>query len=283
MREVFDHHSLFYEEPNDTPYMFTTGLMSSHYLSNEGFYGVSTWSTTSGIFPPVTNAHGGSDHWTWMPIGGFFYWNETRGDLVFVGNSSPEPVIDPPKPTQNLNYECLFMGNYGRTDAHVLFRDKAIAGTYYLYALGLDAFMAASVTDIRSLTSSSKLTQSTMIAANETNAKILYFVHNNELWEHNLVDNSERQITVPGGINGEITYISNRHYNHSYAPAFNYFAIATFNNGEYQLSMFNMIGGIPDGEPVLQATGQGKIKATHFLAPDFNDVDIRYYQCTYSH
>jgi hypothetical protein len=244
-----------------------------------------TYDPTSGIFAPLENGHGGSDHYTWVPgmdfMGGFIYWDEAHGNLVYLDYTvSATPIDDPGTPTRDLvNYECLFMSTYSTTDVHVLFRDKSILGNYYLY--NIDPY-DRSVRWVKTLTSAVKLTQSTIIAANEKNAKYLYFVHDNEVWLHDLTDGTESQISMPEEIDGEITYISHRHYDHSYATPFNYFAIATFKNGNYTLSMFTMTGGLPSGTPALKITGQGKVKETHFLAPDYFWYDAMEGK-TYSH
>jgi hypothetical protein len=187
------------------------------------------------------------------------------------------------------NYECLFMGTHSTTATmnaavYCLFHNK-ITNIDYMYIIRTSFMGVPSLAEVQTLApaSSGKLMSATMWATNEKTAEIIYFVNNNKLYYYGISDATENEINVQGlPLDETITYVSNRHYSLAAAPAFDYFAIATYKEGKYKLFMYNMVGGLPNGDPVYSATGSGKVKQVQYLAPNYSYSDNFFWARDYS-
>lgn len=279
MRLIFDHSNKFFDEPDDTPYKFFTCMWANSYLSSNGVYSTYNIQAGSGRFGfPGNDISGGSDHFGYANKS-MVYWDETNKRILFSDYNGRAHIIDDANyPTVDLtNYDCLFMGSNNKL-VYALLKDNTTS-KLYLYLIDTKFYSVESVTEINT---SSKMNTATHFASNELSANRLYFVENNKAYYYNLISNEEFEVALTGfATDGEITYISNRHYNLS-SPSFDYFTIAThYNSGTYKLYMYEMVGGIPYGEPVITASGTGKVKEIHYIGTFYND---RYedYGYTYS-
>ncbi|MDR2130058.1 MAG: hypothetical protein LBP56_02615 [Odoribacteraceae bacterium] len=277
MYKAFDHHTLFFDEPNETPYRFYTTAQSCDYLASAGVYtehnaGIMTAGTSVGKYSfPKTDAAGGSDCWAYCPnIWGAIYWDETHHRVLYANASGMAyELTSTDFPMPGSDHECLFMGAYGVNIVYGLFRDTSGPDAYYLYTF-TTAYQrgAPAVTGVQAVAPASKLLSATLRATNEKTANIIYFVHDNKAYYHDVTNGTEHALEIPGLPADEtITAIANRHFNYAEAPAFDYFSVATWKNGSYKLLTYLMIGGLPNGDAVLTATGTGKIKTVQYLAP----------------
>lgn len=277
MYKAFDHSSMFFEEPGGTPYLFYTGYYNNAYLSGDGIYHLSMNTTASGKlgYPVDEDLSGGSDYWAWClnPLG-LVYWDESNRRLIYTNhNNVPTAVTSTTFAIPDADDDCLFIGTYGTQIVYALCRDNG-TNTYNLYTFTATRSLSPPVlTDVKTISSSSKIVSASLRASNEKTANVIYFVHNNQPYYYDVVNDAEHALTIPGLPADEtITYISNRYYYFWSAFDFDYFVVATEKNGQYKLFMYNMVGGLPNGEPVLMATGIGKVKEVDFLGPAFDST-----------
>lgn len=276
MRHLFDHSSMFFEEPDDVPYKFLTGMNRNIYLSNNGTYSSDVSQQGTGKLGFPIGESGGSDFWALSPsLRGMVYWDETKSRILWNNSNGIASVLtDAVYPTANLNFDCLFMGNY-REVIYSLFRDKLNLARLVLYRITTStASSPPKVNKIVEIAATSKMHGATLFASNQYTADIIYFVNNNKLYYYDAVNNAEYELAATGLPAGEtITFISNREYT-SGSPIFDYLTIGTYTNGTYNLYMYNIIGGQPNGSPVRTISGTGKIKETHYLGTTFSILDL---------
>ncbi|MDR0766693.1 MAG: hypothetical protein LBF09_07160 [Odoribacteraceae bacterium] len=277
MYRAFDHHSLFFEEPVDVPYRFYTSAYFCEYLSSAGLYaehnaGILTAGSTIGKYSfPETDLAGGSDYWAFsVNLWGAVYWDETHHRIAYSNpNGMAYELTSNDFPVPGPDHDCLFIGKYGPDVIRALFRDN-VTGEYSLYTVTI-AYMRGTpaITGVQPLPSPGPWVEAPLKAANEVTANIIYFVHDNKLHYHDVANNVDHPIDLPAlPVGATITHVANRHFNFTDAPAFDYFSIATYANGHYTLQEYNMIGGIPTGDPVFTATGSGRVKQVKYLAPN---------------
>jgi len=276
MRPLFDHSSMFYEEPDDVPYKFLTGMWMNIYQSDKGTFSTYVSSQGTGKLGFPTGVPGGSDYWAVSPsLAGMVYWDETNNRILWNNyNGDAKVLTDAVYPTSGLNYECLFMGNY-RGVVYSLFKDKSNSSRLVLYRITTSSMSAPpKVNKVVEISGTSKMHGATLFASNQYTADILYFVNSNKLYYYDAVNNAEYEITAADlSANEIITFIANRQYNVA-SPTFDYLTIGTYLNGTYKLYMYNMIGGQPNGNPVRTISGTGKIKETHYLGTSYSDFDL---------
>lgn len=276
MKSLFNHSTMFFDEPVDTPYKFLTGMWSNIYLSDKGTYASYTGSQGTGKLGFPSGESGGSDYWAVSPsLAGMVYWDETNSRILWNNyNGDASILTDLIYPTTNLNYNCLFMGNY-RGVVYSLLRDKTNSARLVLYRITTTSMSAPpKVNKVVEINATSKMHGATMFASNQYTAEIIYFVNNNKLYYYDAVNNAEYEIIAAGlPANETITFVSNRQYTVA-TPNFDYLTIGTYLSGTYKLYMYNMIGGQPNGSPDRTASGTGKIKETHYLGTSFGTSDL---------
>lgn len=282
MFKVNDHSTMFYGEPNDIPYHFYTNYTNSVYLSSTGLYSIS--GSGLGKYGPPTSADivGASDFRTLSaPNIGFVYWDDTNRRILFHNyTSTPQILITPGFSTTNLNYNCIFMGNYGGTLSgaqtgvvFILFKDRTDPSKLILYKLtGTSPFSAPAVNSVIAISDASKMHTATHFASSERAAQVIYFVASNKLYYFDPATQTETAFT-PQGLPADetITYISNR-FNWYDTSRFDYLTIATYKNGIYKVYMYNMVGGLPYGAAVRTVSGLGKVKEVHHVTNTFNSI-----------
>lgn len=281
MYKVNDHSTMFYGEPDDVPYHFYTNYNNSIYLSSAGLHSISGPGVGK-YGPPSSAATGGSEFRTLAAANiGFVYWDEIGRRILFHNyTSTPQVVASATFPTTNLNYKCIFMGNYagvisGRPTSviFILFRDLTDPGKLVLYRMTGDSpFSAPTVASVTTLNSTSKMHTATHFASNERSAQIIYFVADNKPYYFDPATQTETSFSPQGlPADEEVTYISNR-FDYYDSSRINYFTVATFKNGTYKVYMYNMIGGLPYGAPVKRISGIGKVKETHHVTTTFSPI-----------
>jgi hypothetical protein len=278
MYRAFDHESLFFEEPDDVPYRFLLGISTNDYHSSAGVYAQSMDQQATGkLSVPTGGGRPGADeHYAWSnyPMGGsFIYW---AGDMIILQGWSSNRLTSATYAMPAPDHECLLMGPYTPTTIYALFRDPTPPGEYNLYTVRFaNMYSSPSVAGKKTISSTAKICTATLRTTNERTAQMLYFVHDNKLYYYDVVNDQEVEINPTGLPAGEtITWISNYHYECSYAPAFDFFAVATHQGGRYKLFLYRMTGGIPVDGPVMTATGEGKIKEMRYLAPGYSMMDM---------
>lgn len=271
MHSVFDHSTMFYDVPKDTPYKFYTAFWTNGYLSSNGMYSSNNTSPGSGILGFPYGISGGSDHWGFSTkTYGMIYWDETNSRILYTNyNGLASTFTDKVYPTSGLNYDCLFMGSY-KTTVYALFRDKSTSKVYLYKITTSSMSKPPAIGSVIEINASSKLNTASLIASNEQSAQLIYFINNNKPYYYDVVNNLEYEMSVTSIPSDEtITYISNRFYKLA-IPNFDYLTIATYKNGNYKVYMYNMVGGLPNGAAVRTTSGEGKVKETHFLGTTYD-------------
>ncbi len=263
---VATHDEMFYGMPeNDRPYKFLTCYLKSTYISSSGLYQTSSNTKGSGLFGyPLANAEGGSNHWVNLANLTISAWDETNNRFFYftlLGNAAL--VDDSDYPTDNC--ECLFMGSYSNY-AYALLRDKTDPSLLYLYSMKTTSIMSGlRIESVTQISATSKLHTATLFASNEKTAKYIYFIDDNIPYYYDVTTDTEYALDFSGLPAGEtITYISNR-FSKLVSPNIDYLTVATYNAGNYKVYMYQMVGGLPYGDPVRVASGIGKVKETHYL------------------
>lgn len=272
LRKVFDKESLFYEKHSATPYKFLTGVWNNDYISSDGLFFTSTRNQESGKFGFPRGESGGSDKIAYSETFlAAVYWDEHSKRIIHTNyNSQATVLVSDQFPTSGMDYECMAMVNC-RGAVYGLFKDNTKTSAYKLYRIYASSFSGVpKVQSVVELDSSYGLVSARLFAGNEKTAQMIYFVKDNSLFYFDVTSNREYAVEIPGIAPGEeITYISNRHYNLT-SPAFDYFVVATYKDSVYKLYMYNMVGGLPVGEPIHYVTGSGKIKEVHYLSYTFD-------------
>ncbi len=278
MRELFDRSNMFFEYREDIPYKFLTIAGASLYLSSSGVTNVSaSGSAGSGFFGFPTGLSGGSEYWAYSDYtSGLFYWDKELSRIMWTNSSAIADVLyDNNYPTTNLtDYDPQFIG-VSRGSVYSLFKTKSYPQKLVMYKIvATSSWSLPYIGEVYDIDAASKMNGATLFAVNQNSAELLYFVNSNKLYYYNPINKTEQEISLPGIVAGEtITFIANRHYSLA-QPYFDYLTVATYNNGIYKVYMYNMVGGLPNGNPVVIGSGKGKVKETHFLGTYFDYIDL---------
>ena len=97
--------------------------------------------------------------------------------------------------------------------------------------------------------------------------------------ELNSDDLGEQQLNLEGIPAGEtLNYVSNQFWNSGFVSGndFDYLVVGTQAGDTYHVYMYEMIGGVPSGEPVKTITGTGSVKSVRFLSSNFSENDLMF-------
>ncbi len=269
---VANHDEMFYDVPaNNSPHKFLTFYSRSVYMCSTGTYlANATTNSGSGILGfPLDNAEGGSDHWVHLANATLSAWDETNSRFFYITLLGKATLVnDNDYPTDN--YECLFMGSYSNY-AYALLRDKTDPSLLYLYKMSVAGMLRpVTIESVTQISATSKMHTATLFASNEKTAQYIYFVDDNIPYYYDLTTDTEHELSFSGLPAGEtITYISNR-FSTLVSPNIDYLTVATYNAGNYNIYMYEMVGGLPYGDPVRVASGTGKVKETHYLGGTYS-------------
>ena len=253
---AFDHETLFYNEPDDIPYKFLECSLVNLYLSNNGVYSLSTRLSGSGYlgFPDGT-VHA-SEYWAWM-VGsvGYLLWDAEANGLAFVNMNGVTSRLDDVVygDFSGLNSDCLFMAGYQNNAAYVLLKSKT-TGLLSLYTFSGTYGSPPSFSTVTTIPATSGLYNATIITSNEKERAAIYFVVDNKLYYYDISTGVEAAF-APDGIPADetITYVRHSHYTYG-TPTFSYFVVGTYKDGQYNLYIYTMAGGLPAGEAVKRAS-----------------------------
>lgn len=303
---LFNRQNMRYEEMDEgeIPGVLVRNGMFSLLFTNKGYYKIWTQSmyTDAGLmaknsgrfgFPDVDGV-GGSKWVVRDPgsYGGFYWWDEQTHSLrtLDMQASAPMPLLKQDRSgselTQNLtNFECLGCGMNnmnGMATGIFIMNDKS-SNQRYLYTTwstyGMQILM-----DRVAIKSGSHMANASMYSVNAMTAKYIYCLDGGKVYGCNLssADYAEAPITFEGIASGEqITYVSNHYWNATMGDRrsnFDYLVVGTQSGNGYGVYMYKMVGGLPDGTPVLSAHGSGKLSAVRFLFGSgmFSDYDTYY-------
>ena len=298
---ILNRSNLLFEtmDADEKPLAFFQTSQGTFYLSNKGIRSTpsgdsSYGAESSGKFAyPQGEPMGGKFvyHDVASMMGGYYFWDEIGNNLLSVNYSGqPAPLLtmlgEGAEETQNLaGFRCLACGvnknpEPFETDSKGHFVLEASSGERYLYRtqtqMGMMQFY-----DGRSLVpANSKLAKATAFSTNGLQATYLYYLCENKLYGCDFTQTVIEDIEMPlTGIPGDetLTYVSNVFWNGYFGNAnsnFDYLVIGTQKGNEYNLYMYQMVGGIPKGESVKTIKGgTGKLKGVRFLSQEFDSGD----------
>ena len=108
-----------------------------------------------------------------------------------------------------------------------------------------------------------KINRASLFSVCYSSAALLYGVVDNKIYGLDLTSFTEQVITPRGLDEGEqIVYISNQ--SGGYVADHDYLVVGTQQGTRYTLRFYNMLGGLPDGEPVVTLSSTGSPRAIHY-------------------
>lgn len=282
---VIDLSNMFYETPseNEIPYTTVQGHFSHHYISNRGVSSVySSLDGGSGIFPEPLGG-GGSRFVTYSNTAHIIYWDSSNHNIMtcdFNGSVSTLKVFaNAQLEATNLTHlDCKAIGQnlIGSREIIYLLMEDINDGKRYLYFVEQEN-RVCKLSKVTALDENLHLSQANMISTNGRDATIVYCVHQNKLYAHNLDYSSdlsseserERELTLQGlPGNEQISYITNQYWlgtNKNYHC--NFFIVVTSKGDSYTINFYEMLGGEPVGAPVKTIKGTGRVKSIRYLVP----------------
>ena len=291
MSLIHDRNTLFLGGENESrgkPGRFARGYLNEHYISADGCYSISAGKNlfgtnlSTGRFPQPDPTQGGSK---WIAFHnapynwGFLYWDEINRrflSLDFYGNVSTFAGDEAEYQPNNINGKVVFMGTTHFAEANDIYAVLQTPGnekrSVYQLSYTRDDNPIKKVTIMEA---DSKFSQADHYAICVHSAPILYYIADNQLYYYSFVTETEAPITTLQGlpVGEKINYVSNRFWKALRDVSFDYLVVGTTaGNGNYTLSMYNMIGGQPNGNPVIQFRGVGKIADVQYVSPLFNEI-----------
>lgn len=300
LMKVFDRSNLLYDdmEPDEQPVsIYRVGMMGMNmaYLSSNG---VRYTGAESMYGSPCVGKYGfsldesiGISCYAFSNItahGGMFCWDNKNHSLIYLDyNLTTYPLLDMfwegYEITQNLyDYECIGAGmNIASGTLANFVLENQTSRERYLYLATDDGFMNMYFDRRIKISPDSHMGKSDVFATNGLTANYIYCIDENKLWacNTNSDDLGEQEVALTGISSNEIlTYVSNQYWNANFASSnnYDYLIVGTQEGANYHLYMYNMIGGMPDGEPIQKITGTGKVKSVRFLSSNFSDYDLMF-------
>lgn len=272
LKELYNRSNLLFAEmeEDEKPYMVQFGMWALHYLSNKGvrtnLCGQMQLSSGKYGFPYIST--GGS---IYMTRAGYnaFYWDEDGHQLYLCDyNGGVYEVTDSEGMPMDLSaYECIGCGtNRGSTVLFVL-QDRTTKERF-IYQINSGGI----ISEMFSVSASARFAASDMLRLNGLQATYFYCVENNVLYGYDWTAQSEKEMPLKGIGSGEtITYLSNQFM--TQPESFDYLVVGTTKGGnDYTLYFYKMVGGIPDGEPVMKASGTGRVNNVRYISPSFSYI-----------
>lgn len=295
MSTIFTHDNMFWGNPNpdEIPLYICPGYFGINYLSNNGlsFSYQANSIPGSGKFGYPVLIEGNTKPNSVPNINCifsqclYFFDDLNHRFLVCDFNGRMHAYAKAPE----IPYNLIFFGRNkvgNINNGYALFEDDK-TGKRYLYTLVLNTkYSDNPILDIFEIPVSSALSSATLFGINEQNARIMYFVKDNQIYSFDLDSHTEKMLKPEGFVAGEeITYISNRFWENTkdVENNFNYLVIGTYSNGGYKLYMYNTLGGLPVGTPVKVLEGHGKVTKVQFSSNKMSDntVDASKYPATF--
>ena len=220
---------------------------------------------------------------------GYAYWDPKLKAPIFGFDAQMSTVdvdakeesvqgIDPAK----LNVEPIFGGAFYGSGANeeatfFLFRSLADKKHYLYYFTPKQGW--GTLTKREEVTSA-KLKTATLFAVNSgrsvSSAPYLYYLSGNKVYAYNIqAKDNDREIRLPGmGTDEKITYMGCQYFfegNSDPKSDFDYFIVATQKGNTYTVYMYSLLGGIPDGEPKIKFSGEGRFVDVQYASPDYTN------------
>lgn len=258
---IFNHKDMFYGDvPKEIPYAIVSNISSyAVFVTSNGQYQSSSGKFGFPIKPAGTVSI--SRHfmvmgsWDGYPItcslyddaNGLFLKTNYNGELV-------EHNDDNGNASSNIPHKLLYMGNRLAFSAsgYAIFESKTTPTERYIYTV--DATGTNSIQSIETLDPSLNFTRATIYTTNKDNPLMYGVVDGTKIYMYNTSSKVETLLQPAGiGAGEEITMITHKNGINTYLY------IATHKAGKYKVYMYNISGGVPDGEAEITVEGEGKV------------------------
>lgn len=273
MSLVSDYAGLFIDTPTNVPKQlgFATQSMTNHIIDESGIY-----NATQKIGFPLRT----SDEKPYLLTG---YIGRNKDNLLhydrlncrFITNISSATVLMPFKNTvkdgstpawipNDLDADLLYMDTrsrilYKEVEAYAVLQKRSETKDRIVFSLDLSA-MTTLFNPIKKgflVPQGSGMYNATVFGVN-MNYAALYYNNGNKLGLFDILTNTQKDIYTFGS-GEEITYITNFVYTGKQTPNLDKIVVATHNNGNYKLYLFDILEGTPTGIPTVY-DGKGKVK-----------------------
>jgi len=256
-----------------------------YYITNKGVYtayageygGIGTFGTVAGDC--------GSVHAVVMPSTySVLFWNEESRSIASVNSNGYDGTVLSTVSgyaVKNTDYDCLKCGIYTSNETNYwgarvkkaifLLQDRSDKSKKVMYLL--DVSYSTILREVKIVDPALNFANCDCYAVNSQQAIIAYGAKDNQLWAYDFSTDtpSERKITLEGiSSNEKITYLCNKYFNG--ATVFDYLIVGTQSGNQYKLYFYNMVGGIPFGEPAFSFGGEGILRNTDYIDPKITTI-----------
>lgn len=292
MSLIHDRQTLFFGDQNTgKPGRFFRGWFRVCYLSADGCYSIAAGGGFAGrlstgrfSFPDPTT--GGSKWLVYDKTSkNYMYWDEVNRRFLLVtynGAVSPFENNDGLYRPNDIKDELLYMGvtRYaGPSDVYAVFQPSEGTGRKLYKMRVTTGVNPIDQNETRTMDARMKFNKASCYAICTYSAPVLYYVVEEEgisrLYSYSFSTQKENVISLQGLPVGErINFVLNRFWgawgDSNYK--FDYLIVGTTKGqNDYTLSMYSMVGGLPNGEPVFQCHGSGEVVDVQYMSPNFND------------
>lgn len=287
---IYSHENMFYGEvPGGEESLFACfHCYGTSYFSDKGtyfcYYDLLWGNGGSGKFPVATAINGGCKPNINICSDGsnVFFFDELNGRFLCIDANGG--LYDYPDqegiPVNGIRHSLLFLGNTGGKQV-AIFQDADDAEKLWLYELelvvedplwgGTMANTGNPITKVSEI-SNEKLKKAELFCSNETSARILYFVMEDQVYAYDIDNQTETLLNLDGLDAGEeISFIRHRYWGREADPEKNFdcLVVGTQTGNDYEICMYDLTGGMTTGSVARSFTGEGLAVGLQFVTPDF--------------
>lgn len=258
-------------DDDEIPYGVCTNAWTEVFITNKGCRWTYSgdMSSGSGKFGAVDVPTGMSRHiingaGDWY----MYYWDEDYGTIYMIDyNGGVSQAYDENyMPIDYSDYTCVGSGASYLYGAAMFVLENKTTGERKIVTTSV----YTGTYDICDIPSDCVAATSSNVSFSVNGGTIVYATDGNDVYVFDYASGSERKLTIAGLPSGTtITYVSNILYSGS-AASVDYLCIGTESGGRYTASFYDTVGGAPDGAPVFQMQGTGKISGIGFVAPTYS-------------
>ncbi len=273
LKQTFNRSTILYGEmeADEEPYAIQAGMFMLHYFSNKGVR-----SCTGGMmaaYEPATGKYGLPELATggsiYMTGDGQYitYWDEDNRQIYNCDyNGGVSLVTDKDGKEVDLSmYDCLNAGTGIKGMMYLL--QNRTTGERVLYELSKRRTL-----DVSYPVKPSHLVNGTLACINRNQTTVWYCIDDNKLYSYDWLVGSEMELPLTGiGSDETIHYLSNQ-FMGANGSEFDYLVVGTTTGTGYNLYFYEMVGGIPDGEPKYKVSGAGKVCKVRYLSSTFDPM-----------
>ena len=168
---------------------------------------------------------------------------------------------------EKLADRVIYVGGVSPEDNYVIIICEREDGSKYLYYALADE-QVLNIEAKSEITLESAFDGSVRYATCRKGSNYVYSLYNNEIYAMNPDNGQVAKLVLPDLPAGEITCFDTMYYDHP-EVGYNHFVVATYKDGAYTVSFYEMIGGEPVAEksPVITFSGIGRVKTLQHTDP----------------